>query len=70
MDYNAYPRAAYVQQDYSVEYDVDDRYDARAYDDGEFASGSRCNYWSDRCIDNWGHQNSNYYGCLRYHGCD
>jgi hypothetical protein len=28
-----------------------------------------CSYWSDRCADNWGYRNSDYYGCLRYHGC-
>ncbi len=31
---------------------------------------SRCSYWSDRCADNWGYRNNDYYGCLRYHGCD
>jgi hypothetical protein len=30
---------------------------------------SSCSYWSDRCADNWGYRNSDYYGCLRYHGC-
>lgn len=30
---------------------------------------SSCSYWSDRCADNWGYNNSDYYGCLRYHGC-
>ena len=30
---------------------------------------SSCSYWSDRCADNWGYDNSDYYGCLRYHGC-
>jgi hypothetical protein len=28
-----------------------------------------CGYWSSRCAENWGYGNSNYYGCLRYHGC-
>lgn len=28
-----------------------------------------CSYWSRRCTANWGYGNSNYYGCLRYHGC-
>jgi hypothetical protein len=32
-------------------------------------SGSRCGYWSRRCAANWGYRNSNYYGCMRYHGC-
>jgi len=29
----------------------------------------RCGYWRKRCGANWGYGNSNYYGCLRYHGC-
>ena len=32
-------------------------------------SGGSCGYWSSRCAENWGYGNSNYYGCLRYHGC-
>jgi hypothetical protein len=28
-----------------------------------------CDYWADRCAANWGYRNSDYYGCLRYHGC-
>jgi len=31
--------------------------------------GRRCGYWHDRCVANWGYRNSNYYGCMRYHGC-
>jgi hypothetical protein len=30
---------------------------------------SRCSYWANRCADNWGYRNSDYYGCLNYHGC-
>ena len=33
------------------------------------AYGGRCGYWSQRCVANWGYRNSNYYGCLKYHGC-
>lgn len=29
----------------------------------------RCGYWGRQCAKNWGYGNSNYYGCLRYHGC-
>lgn len=29
-----------------------------------------CERWADACADNWGVNNSNFYGCLRYHGCD
>lgn len=29
-----------------------------------------CRYWSRRCAENWGYGNEDYYGCLRYHGCD
>ncbi|NRG19323.1 hypothetical protein HPQ64_16650 [Rhizobiales bacterium] len=28
-----------------------------------------CQYWSDRCIANWGYANPNYRGCMRYHRC-
>lgn len=28
-----------------------------------------CAYWSERCTANWGRDNANYYGCLRYHRC-
>jgi hypothetical protein len=28
-----------------------------------------CAYWGDRCAENWGEGNSNYYGCMRYEGC-
>ncbi len=28
-----------------------------------------CDYWADRCAANWGFDNVDYYGCLRYHGC-
>jgi len=28
-----------------------------------------CRYWSRRCASNWGYRNSDYYGCMRYHGC-
>lgn len=29
-----------------------------------------CDYWVDRCAANWGTRNNNFYGCIRYHGCD
>ena len=29
----------------------------------------RCEYWRRRCAANWGYRNSDYYGCMRYHGC-
>jgi hypothetical protein len=28
-----------------------------------------CRHWHRRCVRNWGYGNSNYYGCMRYHGC-
>lgn len=31
--------------------------------------GRSCRHWSRRCARNWGYGNSNYYGCMRYHGC-
>lgn len=33
-------------------------------------SNDRCAYWSDRCVDNWGYRNPDYWGCMRYYGCD
>ena len=29
-----------------------------------------CRRWKEACADNWGYGNDDYYGCLRYHGCD
>lgn len=34
------------------------------------ALSDRCLYWHDRCVANWGYNNPDYYGCMRYHGCD
>ncbi|MGF1619269.1 MAG: hypothetical protein ACFCUR_01500 [Rhodomicrobiaceae bacterium] len=39
-----------------------------AYDRPRYGGGS-CTYWRERCADNWGYGNNNYYGCLRYHNC-
>lgn len=33
------------------------------------AAGGACAYWSDRCIANWGFNNPDYRGCMRYHRC-
>ncbi len=32
------------------------------------ASG-RCSYWHQQCVKNWGSNNPNYYGCMRYEKC-
>ncbi len=29
-----------------------------------------CRRWQDACAENWGYGNNDYYGCLRYHGCN
>jgi len=29
-----------------------------------------CGHWRRACSRNWGYGNNNYYGCLRYHGCN
>ncbi len=34
-----------------------------------YRRAGRCGYWHRRCARNWGVGNSNYYGCMRYHGC-
>lgn len=31
--------------------------------------GGQCEHWRIQCTRNWGYGNSNYYGCMRYHGC-
>ena len=36
----------------------------------EHHSEHGCRRWRDACAENWGYGNSDYYGCLRYHGCD
>lgn len=28
-----------------------------------------CGYWRRQCGENWGWDNNDFYGCLRYHGC-
>lgn len=30
---------------------------------------NRCEYWASQCVQNWGFDNPDYYGCLRYYGC-
>lgn len=32
-------------------------------------SGS-CSYWHEQCVRNWGRRNADYYGCMRYYGCN
>ena len=34
-----------------------------------YRGGGSCDYWADRCAQNWGTRNNNFYGCLRYHRC-
>ncbi|MEM9726734.1 MAG: hypothetical protein AAF909_14920 [Pseudomonadota bacterium] len=34
-----------------------------------YRSGDGCDYWADQCARNWGANNNNFYGCLRYHRC-
>jgi hypothetical protein len=38
------------------------------YYDDVYPAG-RCAYWHRRCVRNWGYRTSDYYGCMRYHGC-
>lgn len=71
----AYPTATTVVYEYPVEADVygyaqGGAYSSNEFDDAYREDQARCAYWSDRCIENWGFQNPNYRGCLRYHGCD
>jgi len=41
------------------------RLQRRFYGSGD----SRCSGWSRRCDQRWGSGNSDYFGCMRYHGC-
>ncbi len=34
------------------------------------APGGSCSRWSRRCTANWGYGNPDYWGCMRYHGCN
>ena len=34
-----------------------------------YADAGSCPYWSQRCADSWGYDNSDYRGCMRYYGC-
>lgn len=34
------------------------------------APGGSCARWSRRCTASWGYGNGDYWGCMRYHGCD
>ncbi len=33
-------------------------------------SENSCRDWRHACAENWGRGTDDYYGCLRYHGCD
>jgi hypothetical protein len=39
------------------------------YEEGRDESYS-CRHWQNACAENWGYGNSDYVGCLRYHGCE
>lgn len=41
------------------------RYRSRVYRRG----GGRCGYWRRQCIKNWGANNADFRGCMRYEGC-
>ena len=34
------------------------------------AYGGRCEHWESQCVANWGRNNADFWGCMRYHGCD
>jgi hypothetical protein len=59
LQFGVYPFVPSYGYDYGYSY---------SYSRPRYSSGS-CGYWSSRCVENWGYGNSNYYGCLRYHGC-
>lgn len=41
----------------------------RGYSPRHSSRGSSCGYWSGQCGKNWGYNNPDYDGCLRYHRC-
>ncbi len=50
-----------------------DRYED--HDDDDYERDDRgqvysCGHWRNACAQNWGYGNNDYYGCLRYHGCE
>jgi hypothetical protein len=42
----------------------DDDYEER--EDNNYS----CRHWQKACGQNWGYGGNDYYGCLRYHGCE
>jgi hypothetical protein len=44
-------------------------YSPRIYRPHRHRRGGGCGYWSRQCGNNWGYNNPDFYGCLRYHGC-
>jgi hypothetical protein len=47
--------------------DFRDRHD---HDEDNDEESYGCSRWREACAENWGYGNSDYYGCLRYHGCE
>jgi hypothetical protein len=46
-----------------------DRDDEDDYEE-DSSEGYSCRHWQKACAENWGYGNNDYYGCLRYHGCE
>lgn len=42
---------------------------SRLDDDRRYSGSERCEHWSNRCADNWGYRNNDYWGCMRYYDC-
>ena len=66
--YGGYP---YYGRDYYEPYPYYSRryYRKRTYRKRNYRKRRSCRHWRNRCTDNWGYRNSDYYGCMRYHGC-
>ena len=62
--YRTYPRRYYYRSSPSINLYI---YPSRPR--SVYRSGSRCSYWSQRCGANWGYNNANYRGCMRYYKC-
>lgn len=61
-------RRAERRRDRYDDYEEDDGRDYNDYDDR--SNNNSCSHWKNACGENWGYNNNDYYGCLKYHGCD
>ncbi len=72
--YLAFPGAAipyyYSNPYYDYPSSSYDPYYYGGYDYTPVPRGGSCSRWRRRCQANWGYGNQDFWGCMRYHGCD